>query len=129
MISPEVGWKYSYLIAFYVSQDFTRRDVPAMSAMVDNNIKNATENDDERFRVLQMIYVWGGSPLFPIERSWLYNIYSFLLVVFTYLNQVFIIVGMLKKLDDIPYIAETARALITIFSVLWVHFFIRYPAP
>jgi hypothetical protein len=96
--------------------------------MLDNN-KNGKESDDERFRVLQKLFVWGGSPLFPIERSWLYNIYCFLLVVCSYINQVLVVVGILKNLDDIPYVTEAARPLIMMCSVLWMHFFIRYPAP
>jgi hypothetical protein len=130
MNSPEAGWKFSCPIAFYVSQDFTPCHVPAMSAMVrvDNNTMNEKERDDDRFSVLQLLFTWAASPLFPVETSWLYNIYCFLLVVCTYLTQVMIFMGVLKNLDDIPYIMEAARPLITMLSFIWIHFFIRYPA-
>jgi hypothetical protein len=95
--------------------------------MADNNVINGKDKGDDRFRILQWLFMWGASPLLPVEESRLYAMYCVLLVVCTYLTQVFLIMGILKNLHDISYIMEAVRPLLSMCSVIWMHFFIRYP--
>jgi hypothetical protein len=110
-----------------VSQAPTLRNVPVTSVMADNNATNGKDIGDDRFRILLWLFKWGASPLLPVEGSWLYNMFCGLLMVCTYLTQVFVVVGILNNLHDVSYIIEAVRPLLSMCSVIWMHFFIRYP--
>jgi hypothetical protein len=127
MNSAQFRWKFSRPIAIQVSQAPTLSNVPVSSVMAHNNATNGKDNGDDRFRILLWLFKWGASPLVPVEGSWLYNTFCVLLVVCTYLTQVFVVVGILKNLNDVSYIIETVRPLLSMCSVIWMHLFIRYP--
>lgn len=127
MNSAQFGWKFSCPIAIQVSQAPTLPNVPVTSVMTHNNATNGKDNGDDRFRILLWIFKWGACPLLPVEGSRLYNIFCVLLVVCTYLTQVFVVVGILNNLHDVSYIIEAVRPLLSMCSVIWMHFFIRYP--
>jgi hypothetical protein len=97
-----------------------------MSAMTVSDMENGKDITDDRFRTLHLLFTLGATPLTPIKGSRFYDICRVLLLLGSYLTPPLMIMGALHNLDDIPFIMEVARPLIAIFSVLWMHFFIRY---
>jgi hypothetical protein len=94
--------------------------------MTDNNAMTGKDRADDRFRILYWLFKWGASPLIPVEESRLYDTFCVLLMACTYLTQAFIVVGILQNLHDVSYVIEAVRPLLSICSVIWMHFFIRY---
>jgi hypothetical protein len=97
-----------------------------MSAMTGSDTASGKETTDERFRILHLLFTLGATPLTPIKGFRLYGICRVFLLTGSYLTPPLMVMGAIHNLDDIPYVMEVARPLIAIFSVLWMHFFIRY---
>ena len=123
MKSDEEGWNLSCCISFQVSGESTRHAAAVMPAMTGTEIgKGAT---DDRFGSLHLLFKLGATPLIPVG-SRLYDICRVLLMMCSYLTPPMMIVGALQNLDDIAYVMEVARPLITISSIMWMNSFIRY---
>jgi len=86
---------------------------------------NGRDATDDRFRILHLLFKLGATPLIPVG-SRLYNICCVLFMMCSYLTPPMMIAGVLQNLDDIEYIMEAARPLITISSLMWMNTFIRY---
>jgi hypothetical protein len=94
-----------------------------MSAMT--GTENGKDATDERFRTLHLLFMMGATPLLPV-KSRLYETCRVLLLISSYLTPPMMIIGALNNLDDLPFVMEIARPLITISSIMWMHSFIRY---
>jgi hypothetical protein len=87
--------------------------------------ENGRDATDDRFRILFLLFKLGATPLIPVG-SRLYDTCRVLIMTCSYLTPPMMIVGALQNLDDIQYVMEVARPLITITSVMWMNTFIRY---
>ncbi|XP_023704140.1 odorant receptor 4-like isoform X2 [Cryptotermes secundus] len=94
--------------------------------MADNTAINGKDKGDDRFRIIQWLFMWVACPLVPVKGSRLYDMYCVLLVACSYLTQVFVVMGILKNLHDVSYIMEAVRPLLSMCSVIWMHFFISF---
>jgi hypothetical protein len=123
MKSNEGGWNPPCCSSFQVSGESTRHAAAVMSAMT--GTENGKDAPDDRFRTLHLLFRLGATPLIPVG-SRLYNICRVLLMMCSYLTPPMMIMGAMQNLDDIPYVMEVARPLITISSIMWMNSFIRY---
>lgn len=121
----ESGWNQPCRISFLASRESTRHAASVTCAMTGSDTENGKDTTDERFRILHLLFMLGATPLTP-KRSRLYNICRVLLLISTYLTPPLMVMGAWYNLDDISYVMEVARPLISIFSNLWMHFSIRY---
>jgi len=110
-------------ISFQASGESTRHATAVMSAMT--GTENGKDATDDRFRILHLLFKLGATPLIPVG-SRLYDICSVLLMLCSYVTPPMMIVGALQNLDDIAFVMEVARPLITISSIMWMNSFIRY---
>jgi len=83
-------------------------------------------NTDGRFRMLKNMFIIIGTPLFPVKGSRIYIAYCFIVYLSLYLTFITSFIGILKNLDDMGYVTESARPGFAMFNVLWTHFFMRY---
>jgi hypothetical protein len=123
MKSNEGGWNPRCCISFQFSGESTRHAAAVMSAMT--GTENGKDATDDRFRILHLLFKLGATPLIP-TASRLYNICRVLFMLCSYLTPPMMIVGAMQNLDDIAYVMEVARPLITISSIMWMNSFIRY---
>ena len=123
MKSNEEGWNAPCCISFQVSGESTRHAAAVMSAMT--GTENGKDATDDRFQILHLLFVLGATPLIPVG-SRLYEICRVFFMICSYLNPPMMIMGAMQNLDDIPYVMEVARPLITISSIMWMNSFIRY---
>jgi hypothetical protein len=94
-----------------------------MSTMT--GMTNGKDATDDRFRILHLLFRMGATPLIPV-KSGFYETIRVLLMISSYLTPPMMIMGALNNMDDLPFVMETARPLITISSIMWMNFFIRY---
>jgi hypothetical protein len=83
-------------------------------------------NIDERFRILRNMFVFIGTPLFPVGRSRFYGVYRVFVhssLCFTFATT---IVGIVVNFQDMDYVMESGRPAFAMFNVLWTVFFMRY---
>ena len=123
MKSNEAGWIPPSCISFQVSGESTRHAAAVVFAMT--GTENGKDATDDRFRILHLLFMLGATPLIPV-RSRLYEICRVFLMICSYLTPPMMIMGAMQNLDDIPYVMEVARPLITISSIMWMNSFIRY---
>ena len=123
-MNDEVGQNPPCCISFQVSRKSTRHAAALVSAMT--GTENGKDATDDRFRILHLLFKLGATPIFPVTGSRLYAICRQLFLLCSYITPPMMIMGALYNLDDIPYVMEVGRPLITIFSILWMHLSIRY---
>jgi hypothetical protein len=84
------------------------------------------DNNDDRFRILRNMFVFAGTPLFPVGRSCFYGVYRIFVhfsLCFTFVTT---IIGILVNFEDMDYVMESGRPGFAMFNVLWTVFFMRY---
>jgi hypothetical protein len=97
----------------------------SISDMTEDTIYKEDNNDD-RFRILEHMFIVIGTPLFPVRGSRLYSVYRIVVYFSLCFTFVTIIIGIMKNFEDMDYVMESARPGLAIFNVLWTDFFMRY---
>jgi hypothetical protein len=87
---------------------------------------NKQDNNDDRFRILRNMFVFVGTPLFPVGYSSVYGVYRIFVhfcLCFTFATT---IIGIAVNFEDMDYVMESGRPGFAMFNVLWTAFFMRY---
>lgn len=94
--------------------------------MQEDNKLYGQGDTDRQFRILKHVMAVAATPLFPDSGSRAYRVYQVIVAACAHLMLVTAVIDITKKLDDMDFVAETARPCFPMINVLWIHFFIRY---